>query len=459
MEATGQSSEQQAQIEALLGAAAARALAYLRGSHERAVAPAPAAVEALHDLARPLPAAPTPPSEVLATLDRVGSPATVVTNGGRYFGFVNGAALPASMAASWLANTWDQNVALRVMSPAAAAFEDVALEWVRDLLGLPDGCGSALVNGATLGNFTALAAARHAQLARAGWDVERDGLFGAPPLSVVAGDEVHVSVLKALALLGLGRGRVHRVPADAQGRMRADALPALDSRTIVCIQAGNVNTGSFDPAGEICRRARDAGAWVHVDGAFGLWAAASPLLRHLTEGVELADSWATDGHKWPNVGYDCGIALVRDAGALRSAMAAVSAYFVPGERREPSQFSPEMSRRARGVELWASLLSLGRDGLAALLERTCGHARAFARGLRESGYEVLNDVVLNQVLVSFGEGQFTRAVIDRVQRDGTCWCGGTEWQGRVAMRISVSSWSTTDDDVQRSLEAIRRAAA
>jgi glutamate/tyrosine decarboxylase-like PLP-dependent enzyme len=457
MKATHETSDRQALMEDLLGAAASRALAYLRESPAWPVAPAPADVDALREIDQPLPARPTPPSDVLALIDQVGSPATVVTTGGRYFGFVNGGALPASVAASWLAAAWDQNVALRVMSPAAAAFEDVALEWVRVLLGLPAGCGSALVNGATLASFTGLAAARHAQLARAGWDVERDGLFGAPPLTVVVGAEVHVSVLKALALLGLGRGRVQTVAVDAQGRMRADALPPLDARTIVCIQAGNVNTGSFDPAAEICRRARDAGAWVHVDGAFGLWAAASAKLRHLTAGIELADSWATDGHKWPNVGYDCGIALVRDAAALRAAMATASAYFVPGEKRDPSQFSPEMSRRARGVELWAALRSLGRDGLANLFERTCAHAQTFARGLRASGFDVLNDVVLNQVLVSFGSAEKTRAVIDRIQRDGTCWCGGTEWQGRVAMRISVSSWATTDEDVQMSLEAIRRA--
>jgi glutamate/tyrosine decarboxylase-like PLP-dependent enzyme len=458
MKATLPTSDHRTLMADLLGDAASRAMAYLRASPGWPVAPTPACVDALREIHQPLPGPPTPPGEVLALIDRVGSPATVVTTGGRYFGFVNGGALPASVAASWLAAAWDQNVALRVMSPAAAAFEDVALEWVRDLLGLPAGCGGALVNGATLASFTALAAARHALLARAGWDVERDGLFDAPPLTVVVGGEVHVSVLKALALLGLGRGRVQTVAVDAQGRMRAGALPPLDAGTIVCIQAGNVNTGSFDPAAEICGRAREAGAWVHVDGAFGLWAAASPRLRHLTAGIQLADSWATDGHKWPNVGYDCGIALVRDAAALGAAMATASAYFVPGEKREPSQFSPEMSRRARGVELWASLRSLGREGLAALFERTCAHAQSFAIGLRESGYEVLNDVVLNQVLVSFGPPETTRAVIDRVQRDGTCWCAGTEWQGQVAMRISVSSWATTEDDVRMSLEAIRRAA-
>jgi len=289
--------------------------------------------------------------------------------------------------------------------------------------------------------------------------VERDGLFGAPPLTVVVGDEVHVSLLKALSLLGLGRERVHRVAVDGQGRMRADALPPLDDRTIVCMQAGNVNSGAFDPAAEICARARAAGAWVHVDGAFGLWAAASPRYRHLTAGFEQADSWATDAHKWPNAGYDCGIAFVRDPQQLRSAMAATSAYFIPGGEREPSQFTPEMSRRARGVELWAALASLGRSGLADLIDRTCDHAQRFANGLRAQGFEILNDVVINQVLVSFGPPDVTRAVIARLQQDGTCWCGGTEWQGRAAMRISVSSWATTSQDVDVSIAAMVRAAA
>jgi glutamate/tyrosine decarboxylase-like PLP-dependent enzyme len=314
------------------------------------------------------------------------------------------------------------------------------------------------VTGATLANLTGLAAARHALLARAGWDVENDGLFGAPPLSVVVGDEVHVSLVKALGLLGLGRQRVTRVSADSQGRMRADRLPALDDRTIVCIQAGNVNSGAFDPAAEICERAHDAGAWVHVDGAFGLWAAASPRYRHLAAPFVHADSWATDGHKWPNVGYDCGLAFVKDASALQSTMGMSAAYLATTTLREPSQFTPEMSRRARGVELWAALRSLGRRGLADLIERTCAHARSFADGLRARGFDVLNDVVINQVLVSFGTDEATHAVIEQIQRDGTCWCGGTEWHNRAAMRISVSSWATTADDVELSLTAIERAA-
>jgi glutamate/tyrosine decarboxylase-like PLP-dependent enzyme len=274
----------------------------------------------------------------------------------------------------------------------------------------------------------------------------------------VVGDEVHVSLVKALGLLGLGRQRVTRVATDSQGRMRADRLPALDDRTIVCIQAGNVNSGAFDPAAEICQRARDAGAWVHVDGAFGLWAAASPHYRHLAAPFGQADSWATDGHKWPNVGYDCGLAFVKDGHALHSTMATSAAYLATTASREPSQFTPEMSRRARGVELWAALKSLGRRGLGDLIERTCLHARSFADGLRARGFDVLNEVVINQVLVSFGTDAATRAVIDHIQRDGTCWCGGTEWHDRSAMRISVSSWATTADDVELSLAAIERAA-
>ena len=391
-------------------------------------------------------------------LDDFAAPATMALGGGRYFGFVNGGVLPASLAADWMATSWGQNAALRVMSPAAAAIEDIVLGWVTELLGLPSSCGGALVTGATMANMVGLAAARHALLERAGWDVENDGLIGAPPLKVVGSEEIHVSVIKALGLVGLGRQRLTRVPTDGQGRMRAGMLPRLDDRTIVCIQAGNVNTGAFDPAREICKRAHDAGAWVHVDGAFGLWAAASPRYRHLTDGFEDADSWSTDAHKWPNAGYDCGIALVRDARALCAAMAIGSAYFPEGQMREPMHYGPDMSRRARGVAVWAGLRSLGRSGVAELIDRTCGHAQTFAKGLRELGYEIVNDVVINQVLVSFGSPELTRRVIARVQQDGGCWCGGTEWQGRTAMRISVSSWATTVEDVETSVAAIHRIA-
>jgi glutamate/tyrosine decarboxylase-like PLP-dependent enzyme len=296
-------------------------------------------------------------------------------------------------------------------------------------------------------------------LTKAGWDVEADGLFGAPPIHVVVGDEVHPSLIKALGLLGLGRNRVERVPVDEQGRMRANEMPRLVGPTIVCAQAGNVNTGAVDPLAEICTRARESAAWVHVDGAFGLWAAAVPSLRHLTTGIEMADSWATDAHKWLNVPYDSGLAFVRSAAALRAAMSVSAEYLPPaGGLRNPSDYTPEMSRRARGVEIWAALMSLGRMGLIDLIERNCRLARRFATELSAAGHEILNDVVLNQVLVAFGDAAVTNRIVEAVQADGTCWCGGTVWHGRPAMRISVSSWATTDDDVSRSIEAIIKVA-
>jgi glutamate/tyrosine decarboxylase-like PLP-dependent enzyme len=336
--------------------------------------------------------------------------------------------------------------------------EEVSLRWLIDILGLPEGCGGSFVSGATVANFTALAAARHAVLEKAGWDVEARGLTGAPPVTVVVSEEVHPSVLKALGMLGLGRETAIRVPVDAQGRMRAEALPRLEGPAIVCAQAGNVNTGAFDPAREICAQAHEGGAWVHIDGAFGLWAAASPALAHFSTGVRDADSWATDAHKWLNVPYDSGLAFVRSRECLKNTMTLTAPYLPQGGHREPSQYTPELSRRARGIEIWAALKSLGRAGLAELIESNCRQARRFAEGLRGAGYEILNDVVLNQVLVSFGDDGETRRAIARLQADGTCWCGETVWQGRAAMRISVSSWATTDEDVERSLRAMLRAA-
>jgi glutamate/tyrosine decarboxylase-like PLP-dependent enzyme len=443
----------------LLHSTAERAARYLLTAGERPVAPSQAARDRLAELGGPLPDGPSEPAEVLAMLDELGSPATMATAGPRYFGFVIGGTLPAALAANWLASAWDQDAGSETTSPTAAHLEDVALNWLLDLLKLPTGCGAGFVTGATMANFSALAAARHAELERAGWDVEADGLFGAPPVTVVVGDEAHSSVLKALGLLGFGRERVVRVPVDAQGRVQLDALPPVAGPTIICTQVGNVNTGACDPVGEICERVRPAGAWVHVDGAFGLWAAASPIYEHLVHGVEQADSWATDAHKWLNVPYDSGIAFVRDPEPLRLAMAATAAYLPTSATRQPDAYTPELSRRARGVDIWAALRSLGRGGVAELVERCCRHARHFAEGLQAAGYEVLNEVVLNQVLVAFGDDETTRRVITELQDDGTCWCGGTVWQGRAAMRISVSNWSTTDSDVERSLEAMLRVAA
>ena len=443
---------------ALVEQVASYAAEYLTGVNARSVAPSAEAVAGLAALCGELPDLPASAESVVELLHRHGSPATVASSGGRYFGFVNGGTVPAALGAALLVSTWDQNAAFRVQSPVAAALEKTALGWVAEIFGLPAGTGGAVVTGATIANFSALAAARHAILERAGWDVERDGLFGAPPITVVVGDEVHSSLIKALGMLGLGRNRAIRVPVDGQGRMRVDALPHLDDRTILCLQAGNVNTGAFDPAAAICPQAREAGAWIHVDGAFGLWAAASEQLRHLTAGFELADSWATDGHKWPNVGYDCGVALVRDPAALKAAMSIQAAYLVQGESREPSYYNPELSRRARGVELWAALRSLGRAGMAEIVERTSGYARRFATALGAAGFAILNEVVINQVLVSFGSAEKTLRVVERLQQDGTCWCGSTVWQGKTAMRISVSSWATTEADVEASVAAMLRVA-
>jgi glutamate/tyrosine decarboxylase-like PLP-dependent enzyme len=446
-------------VNNLLQDAAARATRYAAQIRERRVAPTPEDIARLDALGGPMPDEPADPASVLSLLDEVGSPATVATTGGRYFGFVNGGALPAAVAANWLAGAWDQNAALYVMSPVAARIEEIALEWLRGIFRFPETCGAGFVTGATMANFTCLAAARTALLARAGWDVEQDGLFGAPPLMVVVGGEVHVSLLKALSMLGLGRARVISVPADGQGRLIADLLPPLDDRSIVCIQAGNVNTGAFDPAEEVCARARDAGAWVHVDGAFGLWAVAAPARAHLMNGFAAADSWATDCHKWLNVPYDSGLAFVREAKHLAAAMGVSAAYLQTSGLREPAHYTPEASRRARGVEIWAALRSLGRRGLAEMIERNCRLTTRFADGLRRGGHRVWNDVVLNQVLVSFGDAATTRRVIASIQSDGVCWCGGTEWQGHTAMRISVSCWATTEEDVDRSLAAMLRVAA
>jgi glutamate/tyrosine decarboxylase-like PLP-dependent enzyme len=446
-------------VRQLLENAARRSARYLEQIEERGVAPSPESVARLARLREPFPAGPSEPEDVLALLDELGSPATMGMAGPRFFGFVIGGSLPVALAANWLATAWDQNAAFDSVTPAVSVLESVALEWIKDSFGLPRSCAGAFVTGTTMANFCALVAARHSVLAGQGWDVEADGLFGAPPVAVVIGEEAHPTLVKALGLVGFGRNRLVRVPVDDQGRMRSEALPPLTASTIVCAQAGNVNTGAFDPLPEIALRAREAGAWLHVDGAFGLWAAAAPARAHLLEGSALADSWATDAHKWLNVPYDSGLAFVRDADALRAGMAVTADYLpAPSGVRNPSDFTPELSRRARGVDVWAALRCLGASGLDDLVERSCRHAARFAEGLSAAGYEILNEVVLNQVLVSFGESGVTERVVAGIQAEGTCWCGGTVWQGRTAMRISVSSWATTEEDVERSLAAMLRVA-
>jgi glutamate/tyrosine decarboxylase-like PLP-dependent enzyme len=439
---------------ALLRDACDRALAYLDTVSDRLVAPGPAAVAGLSALDFDLPGPGLAAPDVLRLLDDAGSPATVASNGPRYFGFVIGGALPAAQAASWLGAAWDQNAALTVMSPVAARLNAVALRWIVELLGLPAGTAGGFVTGATMANATCLAAGRDSVLTRSGWDAAGQGLVGAPPVTVVVGAEVHTTVRKALGLVGLGRDRTTVLPADGQGRIDPRDLPALSGPAIVCLQAGNVNTGASDPFGPLIEWARNCGAWVHVDGAFGLWAAASPDLRGAVAGMAEADSWATDCHKWLNTTYDCGVALVREQEALLSAMQASASYLPGSAGADGMGLTPQSSQRARGVEVWATLASLGRDGIAALVDQSCRLARRFADGMRDAGFKVLNDVCLNQVLVSFGSADRTDEVIAAVQKDGTCWCGPTTWQGVRAMRISVSGWSTTEADIDRSVAAV-----
>jgi glutamate/tyrosine decarboxylase-like PLP-dependent enzyme len=400
---------------------------------------------------------------VLASLVEASEPGLVASPSGRYFGFVVGGSLPAATAADWMATAWDVNAGGWSLGSPAMVVEEVARGWIAELLGLPAGVSAGFVTGCQMAHVTALATARHQVLESAGWDVAQDGLAGSPRLRVVVGEKRHVTIDRALRLLGIGTSSLVVVPADDQGRMRVAELPDLSGLpTIVCGQAGEVNTGAFDDLNAIADAAEGTGAWFHVDGAFGLWAAASPRLRHLTRGAERADSGASDCHKWLNVPYDSGIALCAHPDAHREAMTATASYIVLQEdprRRDAVDWGPEFSRRARGIAVYAALRSLGRKGVADLVERCCGHARLFAGLLEASGATILNDVVLNQVLVRFGDGETTREVIRRVQEDGTCWLGGTEWQGEHAMRISVSNWRTTREDVERSVAAIRAAAA
>ena len=451
--------------EAALRRAAELGLDFLRGLGERHVGPRADAPAIRERLGTVLPETGTDAVRVVEELAAAVDPGIVASVGPRYYGFVVGGALPAAAGADWLTGAWSQNAALHAVSPAAAAAEQVAGEWMLDLLGLPADASFGLPTGAGLGNAIGLAAGRHAVLARAGWDVEARGLYGAPEITVVIGDEAHATVLTALQYLGLGRDRVTRIPADEQGRMRADAardaIAAAAGPLLVVAQAGNVNTGAFDPLPELADAvAGHPNAWLHVDGAFGLWAAASPALRHLVAGVERADSWSTDAHKWLNVGYDCGFVATRDPEAHHAAMSASASYLMRSEQRENWEWTLDSSRRARGFTLYAAIRSLGREGVQALVERCCALARRIADRLREAdGVEILNEVVLNQVLVRFGDDARTRAVIGQVQADGTAWMGGTTWHGVAAMRISVSNWSTTEADADRTAEAILRAAA
>jgi glutamate/tyrosine decarboxylase-like PLP-dependent enzyme len=468
----------------VLETAARLAREYLAGVPNRPVGVPvdPAGLRAA--LGKPLGEEGMDPSAVITAMARAADPGLVASVGPRYFGFVIGGTLPAALAADWLVTAWDQCPGMYVLSPAGAVVEEVAGAWLLDLLGLPPSASVGFVTGCQMANFTGLAAGRHSVLAQAGWNVEDKGLIGAPRINILVGAHAHTTIFSSLRMLGLGAGTPRRVEADDQGRMRADALrrelQSTEGPTIVCAQAGEVNTGAFDPLDEIADLCRRRGAWLHVDGAFGLWAAASPARRAATKGIERADSWATDAHKWLNVPYDSGLAFVADPDAHRAALTLRADYLVSsdGGRRDATDYVPESSRRARGFPLYAALRSLGRRGVAALIDRCCGHATRMADRLRAApGVEILNEVVLNQVLVRFRphpltpspqtrrggtheeDDAHTRAVIDRVQSDGTCWVGGTTWRGRAAMRISVSGWNTTEADIDRSADAILQAAA
>jgi glutamate/tyrosine decarboxylase-like PLP-dependent enzyme len=453
----------------LLRATAERAITFRESLPDRRVGPELGASfgRMRAALGGELPAAGEAPAATIERLASAIEPGLVGIAGPRYFGFVMGGSVPAALAADWLTSAWDQNLGLYLATPGAAVVEEVAGDWLIDLFGLPAGTSVGFTTGATMATFTGLAAGRHAVLRRAGWDVEANGLIGAPDLDVVLGADAHASVFVGLRMLGLGRDRPVRVATDDEGRMRPaalrDALRSLGARdrpTIVVAQAGEVNTGAFDDLDAVERIVREErdGAWIHVDGAFGLWALAVPGMRASLAGIERADSWTTDAHKWLNVPYDCGLAFVRDAAAHRAAMGIAAAYLppAPGEERDPFDYVPEMSRRARGIPVWAALRSLGRAGVAELVERCCTLARRMAERLAaEPGVSVLNEVTLNQVLVRFDDDDArTKAVIAAAQEDGTTWLGGTTWHGQGAMRISVSNWWTREDDADRSVDAI-----
>jgi glutamate/tyrosine decarboxylase-like PLP-dependent enzyme len=455
-------------VRDLLGSTARLAADYresLDGRPVRSLLDPPALLRALEV---PLTDAGESAEEVITSLARIGAEGSVASAGPRYFGFVIGGSTPSALAADWLVSAWDQNGGLHATSPLVSAVEEVTAGWLRELAGLPPTMTVGFVTGCQLASFTGLAAARHRVLRTAGWDVEAQGLFGAPEIEVLVGEEAHYTIFMALRLLGLGGSRLKRVPVDNQGRMRPEALATMlagvKGPCIVCAQAGNVNSGAFDPLDAIARLTHEHRGWLHVDGAFGLWAAAAPSRAHLVRGVEHADSIATDGHKWLNVPYDCGIIFCADQAAHRSAMSlaapALSApYLATSARlRDPHEFVPEESRRGRAVPVYALLRTLGRAGFAELIERNCRQARRFAAGLAAAGHEVLNEVVLNQVVVAFGDAERTRRVVAAVQADGTCWCGSTQWQGRTGMRISVSGAATTDADVEKSLAAMLRIA-
>ena len=431
-----------------------RAIQYIENIDNRKVFPIDDAINKLLIFDESLPEEPSSPIDTIELLDRIGSEATVASTGGRYFGFVIGGVIPAALGASWLASTWDQNAGIWAASPIASKIEDIALKWLKEILKLPIKSGGALVTGTTMANFVALSAARYKLLKQCGWNIDEKGLYGAPKINIIIGEEAHTTIYKSIKMLGLGNQNIIKIPVDEQGAMRADLFPNISEPSIICLQAGNVNTGAFDPISKICDYAKDKNTWIHVDGAFGLWASVSPKLKNYTKNIDKADSWATDLHKWLNIPYDNGAVFVKNEDDLIAAMSLNASYIPEGEFREPFLYTPELSRRARGFEAWAALKSLGKSGIREIIERNCMLATILADKLSKTGIQILNEINLNQVLVHFDNNELTKKIITEVQKDGICWCGGTNRRGIDAMRISVSSWKTTEKDIEMTVDSI-----
>ncbi len=442
------------QFDDLLFVTKGYAMDYLKNLNNRNVYPDKKSLDNLYEFYEVMPESSSDPEAVINKLHTFGSPGTVASTGRNYFGFVIGGCQPAALAANWLNGVWDQNAGLEVTSPVAAVIEDVVSRWIVELLPVAKQSVVGFTSGVTMANLCGLAAARHFILKKNNWNVESRGLYGAPEIKIVVSEEAHGSLFKALNLLGFGSDRTIRVPVDSQGRMRIGKFPAVDDNTIVCLQAGNVNTGSFDPAEHLIPYAKAMGAWVHVDGAFGLWAGATKNYSYLTKGYEDADSWATDAHKWLNVPYDSGIIICANKEALNASMTMSGDYLDQSGIRIPYLYTPELSKRARGIEIWAALKTLGKNGLSELIENTCRLAALFSQRLKTAGIKILNDVKINQVLVSFGNSEITERVIKAIQKDGTCYCSGTRWKDESAMRISISSWATTESDINLCADTI-----
>lgn len=430
---------------------------YVRDLDKRRVVPNESQLASLSSLWEELPEESSPPETALAQLGSTVASGTVASTGGRYFGFVVGGAFPVAIAANWMATAWDQNAGSWILAPSVIELESIAAGWLLEILDLPRDAAVGFVTGSTTGTFSAIAAARSALLNRMGYNVKQKGLSGAPRLRVVMSEEIHPTNVAALGYAGIGQDQIEYCPADQQGQLIVDRMPRLDAQTIVILQAGNINSGGFDPFTKTCELAAKAGAWVHVDGAFGLWARASEAKKHLTQGLEFADSWAVDGHKWLNLPQDSAVYVCRDQEAVADVFATNATYLMRDHRRQPNNFVPELSRRARGVEFWAVLKSLGRKGVSELVDRCCDHARELAAGLKLIGYDVLNDVVLNQVVFSCQNESTTKLALKFIQESGTIWLGPTTWKAQLAMRISVSSWATTENDVAIALQVLREA--